>query len=157
MKNFQFMCLAVGLFTGCAVQRVIVPVAESFVEVPALKLEFSENSQARLQADLQLTNPQNKPGRIIECQWDLYVEGRHFASGIEALGKDVPASASAHVALNLPIEFRNLSLQPRERKVVVTFRGMVVLRWDDSELALSFMKTTLDAVVGAPLWNVIVP
>src|SRR5687768_1658991 len=94
-------------------------------EVVGVRLSFEAPGQGQLGFDLQIHNPDRTPLDVREVEWELSLDGRRFATGLQALSASVPGRQAATVSRTFPLVFPPRPVRPGSHEVRVAVRGRV--------------------------------
>ena len=93
------------------------------MEVQPLSLRFEEAEQGELRIPLRLTL--QKTTSFTAASWELWLDGRWFAAGTQALSVEAKRGEGTEVVLVCPLAFRRLPASPDVRPVEVGVRGIL--------------------------------
>jgi hypothetical protein len=143
-----FLGLAV-LATGC---RTTLPAARSqAVEVRSVEASFSGADRGELKLSLEVENPQTLTGELTRVAWELWLNGRWFAAGLQAVNEPLTGRQLKTLELTLPVVFRHLEVRTDPTIVEVGVRGGVDLHFGGVSFRLPFESIRRLEVQGAPV------
>jgi hypothetical protein len=127
------------------------PQLEDRARVTALSLAFPEPGRGLLTVTLNARSPSAQPMPLVQLEWELWLEGRHFASGVRALEGAVLPEAQTELHLEAPLAFRVLPTEPKAARRAVALRGFVAVGEREEPLRLPFTHHETLEVTGAPV------
>ncbi len=119
--------VALVLCAACATLRPPPPPPPLPVEVEELELRFEGDNAGLLELSLSVLNPSTQAATASEVDWELWVEGRRFATGMQSVAVPVPPGERARVQLQIPLAFRRRTLVTELRPVELGVRGEVAV------------------------------
>lgn len=135
MRHLAFACACMALL-GCPRQKVLS--REQPVEVTHLQVDFHSAEEGRLELTLDVENRSSRAGVVTLLTWELWIQGRFFATGQKATRQVLPLGGKASVELKLPLAFRGLKVEDREAPLTVGVRGTLHVRFGGDEQRLPY-------------------
>lgn len=126
------------------------PIPAERVRVERVQLDFVADDEARLSVELSVFNASQSPQQLADLQWELWLDGRPFASGVRAVSVSVAPSSWASVKWAVPLTFRSDVEGRATRRVTIGLRGSVHAYTGGFEERLKFQRLEARVVAGAP-------
>jgi hypothetical protein len=150
MRRLLSAAVALLLF-GCVGPTLATqPVAPGEVWVERLEVRFDEPGRGLLQLGL-LANGVGEQVQAQSVDWELWLDNRYFAAGVEQVDVVVAAAGETKVSLELPLVFPKLPVASEPARLQLSARGGVVLRGGTREERHPFQGSVKAAVARAPL------
>ncbi|MBM4379360.1 MAG: hypothetical protein FJ086_08680 [Deltaproteobacteria bacterium] len=140
---------ALGM-TGCRGPVLAVqPVAPGEVLLETLEVRFDEPGRGQLKLGLA-ANGVGEPVQAQSVDWELWLDNRYFAAGVEQVDVALPASGEVPVTLELPLHFPKLPASAEPQRMQLSARGGLVLRGGAREERHPFQGSVKATVARAP-------
>jgi hypothetical protein len=150
MKPIPLALLSV-LLSGCVAQTLATqPVVPGEVWVETLEVRFDEPGRGLLRLGL-LANGVGEPVQAQSVDWELWLDNRYFAAGVEQVDVAVAASGETPVSLALPLVFPKLPASSEPQRLQLSTRGGVVMRGGAREERHPFQGSVKATLANAPL------
>lgn len=146
--------LWLALVLGC---RGAAPVRDErphAVELVSLSAAFPRSDSGELELALEVSNREGRTGSITSVSWEVWLGGRWFAAGQQAVSVLLPLNGRAKVELELPVAFRDLEVRHEPTSVEVGVRGGVMVSYSGAVQRLPFEATRRIIAQGAPVLTV---
>jgi hypothetical protein len=108
--------------------------------VESLSLRFLSETDAELSGELRIEPTGSGVGRVQQLQWELWLDGRWFAAGTQALAVPIEADEPATVPFEARLHHRALVLSSRPATVQLGFRGALLAVYGDELQRLPFAR-----------------
>ena len=134
---------------GCA--RNARPSSEEAVRVEDVRLRFESGERGEVELSFSARSPALQAGAYTEVTWELWLGGRWFAAGTQAMAEPAPTGQPHTFRIRAPLVFRRT--QPADEAptpVDVAIRGAVALRAPGGERRLPFEDVRLMRVPNLP-------
>jgi hypothetical protein len=136
--------------SSCALLRP-PPEKRKQVEVTELSASFPGSDRGELKMTLDVEGRAPRPGEVVAVWWEVWLRGRWFASGTQALAHPLPRLGdSGPLALRLPVVFRRLTVVPGPTPLQIAVRGWLVSKRDGAEERMPFEAVRKIVSEGAP-------
>ncbi len=140
--------LACASLVGC--MRPQLGSREQPVEVTHLQASFRSAEEGRLALTLEVENRDSRAGMVTLVTWELWIQGRFFATGQHATRQVLPLGGKAAVVLEVPLSFRGVPVEEGEMPLTVGLRGGVHVRFGGDEQRLPYEAVRRIVFCGAP-------
>jgi hypothetical protein len=133
------LALGLLLLSGCAelssqITAIRTDERSIPVEVLAIGASFPTDSSGHLDVRLNLPNRSGFPITATGVTWEAWVEGHHFASGMQVFTVEVAPRDDQMLYLSLPLAFPQLPRREGPVRLQIGLRGKVTARvGDDTE------------------------
>lgn len=122
------------LLSGCVpFQLSVLEDNRPPVEVLAIAARFHNETTGELDVRLAFPNRMDEPLSVTGVSWDAWVDGHHFATGLESLSLEIAPLEERVLYLTLPLAFRRMPLRQGPIRLLVGLRGRVTARVGTSE------------------------
>lgn len=126
------------VLAGCGHVRAQSALLRATVE--RVELSFASESEGELAVTLQVDPLRRSAGTFERVEWELWLDGRWFAAGTQALEVRIAERAPTEVRFTAPLHFRPTPLSTEPKRMDVGVRGVVIAASapGDAERRLSF-------------------
>lgn len=121
--------------------------------VSALALAFPAEGEGLAKVELLIPGREDEAGEVGDLVWELWLEGRPFASGVVRPDLKLPVGQWAKAQLELPLLYRAWSWSPHPRSLRVRFKGRLVRRFGLDAPATFLDERRTVVADGAPLFD----
>jgi len=150
-RGLRLTAVAALLLSACrGPASSVQPVTPGEVRVHALDVRFDEPGRGQLQLGLVVTGV-GEPLQAQSVDWELWLDNRYFAAGVEQVDVALPPVGEAAVALALPLHFPKLPASVEPLRLHLSARGGLVLRGATREERHPFQGSVKATVARAPL------
>lgn len=127
-------------------------VANKYVEVIEVTPRFLREGQGTLALTVDLL-PLGEDGVAESVDWELWLNTRHFASGVHVLNTVTHSRERTRLRFETPLVFRSLPAASDRTLLTVSVRGGVRMRLRTSEARYPFERVTRQGVDNAPVFE----
>jgi hypothetical protein len=114
------------------------------VQVRAISASFASELRADFNVRFAVKSPRGEPpGTVSRVDWELWLQGRWFASGRQELAQPLTAAGTNEFEVTLTLVFRRPPESDEPIELPAGIRGLLFVRRDHSEDALPFEKILL--------------
>ncbi len=141
------LCLAPALllfFGGC-----VTAGRARDVELKSMAASFTSD-RGVFKLSLDVENPQRDEAELRGVSWEVWLNGRWFASGTQALAIPLAALERRTVELALPVAFRRVTILPGPTSLEMAVRGKLRLEKGRNVRVLPFESSSRIVADGAP-------
>lgn len=121
------VCLALAPGTACRTLAGAQSAEQAFpdtgVKLTHVGLAFPGETDGTLTLHLEVESPRGNAARIEALRFELFLEGRHFASGARRLGIPMQPSTVRDLELTVPLALPRQRMLQGERPLNVEVRG----------------------------------
>lgn len=145
----RLSCLLL-LLAGCRALDV-VPVRDSLrAEVAAVQASFPNETHATFELRLRARNPTRQTAKIGSLSWELWLQGKWFAAGVQQLGESVSPGEVRELRVTLPLAFRPMPMTTEPTPLLVGLRGTLAARFGDASREWYFESGSRIVAQGGP-------
>jgi hypothetical protein len=123
------------------------------VELQSLSATFPSADHGEFKVALDVENREPIAGAVTSVSWEIWLHGRWFAAGTQAVSQPLPLRGTSVIQLTLPVVFRRLQVTPEPTALEVGLRGGVIVSFAGAEQRLPFEVTRRVVADGAPLFQ----
>ncbi len=142
---------AMVLLSACRGPALAVqPVAPGEVLLETLEVRFDGPGRGAMRLGL-VAYGVGEPVQAQAVDWELWLDNRYFAAGVEQVDVAVPASGEVPLGLEVPLHFPSLPASAEPQRLQLSARGGVVMRGGAREERHPFQGSVRATVARAPL------
>jgi hypothetical protein len=108
------------------------------VQIRAVSASYPGETHADFTVRFAFRSPKGRPGTASRLDWELWLQGRWFASGRQELTQSLAAADINEFDVTLPLAFRRPAESEEAAELPAGIRGLLYVRWDHSEDPLPF-------------------
>lgn len=149
MRHIALILIAL---TGCRAADVRPDVANERVEVISVVPRFEGEGKATLSVTVDLL-PLGEDGVAESVDWELWLNTRHFASGVQVVNQPTPSQQKIRISFEAPMVYRGLPPSSEPLLMTVAVRGGVRMKLRTTEARYPFEKFSKQSVVNAPVFE----
>ena len=135
--------LACALAASCRTALLLGDPVNGPVQVRAISASFAGDLRADFTVRFAVKSPRGGPGTVSRLDWELWLQGRWFASGRQELAQPIAAAGTSEFEVTLPLVFRRPPESDEQLELPAGIRGFLYVSRDHSEDALPFEKILL--------------
>lgn len=124
------VALGLGL-AGCA-RLPFRPVPDVTAELVSVAASFPTDESGEVAVKLLLRNPGSTKATVLSVSWELWLEGRWFASGTQGMIEDLPPGETA-LDVQLPLAFLKAPMRKGPQLVRAAVRGSVLVLFEQEQ------------------------
>lgn len=111
---------------------------------------FANEGQGTLELVVE-TQPMGNEVVAESVDWELWLNTRHFASGVNLVGEKLPATQPKTLTISVPLVFRGLQSTPEPALLTVSVRGGLRVKSGGTESRHPFERVAKRSVANAPV------
>ena len=139
------------LLSGCAGSRLQVATLQpGQVLVQGLDVAFFDPGNGELTLELVMEGV-GEPVQAQTVDWELWLDNRYFAAGVEQVALALPAAGEMPLRLKFPLHFPKVPVAGEPQRLKLSTRGGVVLRGGAREERHPFEVSVSRRVERAPV------
>lgn len=146
------LVLPLLLFVSCRAPEVRADVANQHVEVISVTPVFEAEGKATLSITVDVL-PLGEDGVAESIDWELWLNTRHFASGVQVVNKPTPSQQKTRLTVEAPLVFRGLPASSEPLLLTVAVRGGVRMKLRTTEARYPFEIFSKQSVANAPVFE----
>lgn len=127
-------------------------VANKYVEVMDVLPRFHGEGHGTLAMTVDVL-PLGEDGIAESIDWELWLNTRHFASGVQVINTVTSSRERTRLQFETPLVFRSLPSASDRTLMTVSVRGGVRMRLRTTEARYPFERVTKQGVENAPVFE----
>lgn len=151
-RAVRFAVLGLLLLVSCRGPDLRPDVANERVEVISVAPRFEGEGKATLAVTLDVL-PLGEDGVAESVDWELWLNTRHFASGVQVVNQRTPSQEKTRISFETPMVFRGLPSSSDPLLLTVSVRGGVRTRLRTTEARYPFELIAKQRLENAPVFE----
>lgn len=137
---------------GCRAPLIRPDVANEWVNVVDVTPVFEGDGKATLSLTLDVL-PLGEDGAVEAVDWELWLNTRHFASGVQVVNATLASRDKTRLSFTTPLVYRGLPSALEPTRITASVRGGVRVRLRTTEARYPFEHVSRPTLANVPVFE----
>lgn len=152
LKRIAAASLCLFVAAGCRAPDVRPDVANEHVRVIEVKPVFLGEGNATLSITVDML-PLNEDGAAEAIDWELWLNTRHFASGVQVVNHQLSSRQKTRLTVEAPLIYRGLPGATDRTLLTIAVRGGVRVKLQGTEARFPFESFSKQSLENVPVFE----